>query len=113
MPRPYTRAGAPANVPRSHAVVPAKAGTHLATGRAADQWVPAFAGTRLGVAKAKSFNEDWSSFPRERRDHAGFQDLGSQRAGLGVRLAGECGRTVQAAHRLGGGGGGFHDTDVR
>src|SRR5205807_4213160 len=76
MPRPYTRASAPANVPRSHAVVPAKARAYPATGRAGDQWVPAFAGTRLGVAKAKCFNEDWSSFLRERRDHAALQNPG-------------------------------------
>src|SRR5205814_327614 len=86
MPRPYTRAGAPANVPRSHAVVLAKAGTHLATGRVEDQWVAAFAGTRLGVAKAKSFNEDWSSFLRERRDHAAFQNPGCRSPGAAIRI---------------------------
>jgi len=29
-------------------VVPAKAGTHLSTARASDEWVPAFAGTKMG-----------------------------------------------------------------
>src|SRR5437588_12179386 len=93
-PRPYPRAGAPANVPRSHAVVPAQAGAYPATGRAADQWVPAFAGTRLGVAKAKSFNEDWSNFLRERRDHAAFQNPGCRSPGAAIRITGECGGAV-------------------
>jgi hypothetical protein len=40
--------------------VPAKPWTYPSGGRAADEWVPAFAGTPVcGMANRISFNEDW------------------------------------------------------
>src|SRR6266571_3262736 len=38
----------PREKPDNQTAVPAKAGTHLPTSRAADQWIPAFAGTAVG-----------------------------------------------------------------